>query len=94
MTNPETDPDPWGEGTPDETVIEHAETVEYAETVAHAGYGSAPVPKVTAATAAASLATVVVILIQAFTGANAPVGLEGAIATLFAFAAGYMAPPP
>jgi hypothetical protein len=54
--------------------------------------GKAPVPKVAAATAAAALATVVVIVVQAVTKADAPVGLEGALATIFAFIAGYAAP--
>lgn len=51
-----------------------------------------PVPKVTAATAAAAAATLTVIVIQSLTGSDAPVGLEGALATLFAFVAGYLAP--
>lgn len=56
-------------------------------------YGKAPVPKVTAATAAAALATVVVVLVSAITGKDAPTGLEGALATLLAFVAGYLTPP-
>lgn len=53
---------------------------------------AAPVAKVAAATAAAALATVVVIVVQAATGADAPPGLEGALATLFGFLAGYLTP--
>jgi hypothetical protein len=52
-----------------------------------------PVPKVAAATAAAALATVIVVLVSAITGKDAPTGLEGSLATLLAFAAGYLAPP-
>lgn len=52
-----------------------------------------PDAKVTAATAAGALATVVVIIVSAVTGADVPVGLEGALVTLFAFGAGYMTPP-
>lgn len=55
--------------------------------------GKAPVPKVAAATAAAALATVLVILVSAISGKEPPTGLEGAVATLLAFAAGYLAPP-
>lgn len=51
-----------------------------------------PVPKVAAATVAAALATVVVIVVKTLTGADVPVGLEGALATIFAFVAGYLAP--
>lgn len=53
---------------------------------------AAPVAKVAAATAAAALATVAVIAVQAFTDADAPPGLEGALATIFAFLAGYLVP--
>lgn len=52
-----------------------------------------PVPKVAAATTAAALATVVIVVIEAITSADAPTGLEGALATLFAFGAGYLTPP-
>lgn len=51
-----------------------------------------PVPKVAAATVAAAVATVVVIALQTLTGTEVPVGLEGALATIFAFIAGYLAP--
>jgi hypothetical protein len=54
---------------------------------------NAPIPKVVAAGIAGAAATVIVILIQSVTGEQAPVGLEGAIATLCAFAAGYITPP-
>jgi len=52
-----------------------------------------PAPKVVAATAAAAAATCIVVLISVLTGGQVPVGVEGAIATLLAFAAGYMTPP-
>jgi hypothetical protein len=45
---------------------------------------------VVAATAAA--ATIIVVIITAITGNDVPAGVEGAIATLLAFAAGYLAP--
>lgn len=51
---------------------------------------AAPTPKVVAATAAA--ATIIVVIITAITGNDVPAGVEGAIATLLAFAAGYLAP--
>lgn len=56
------------------------------------GPSRAPVPKVTAATAGAALATVCVIVVATLTGSNVPPGLEGALATVFAFIAGYLAP--
>jgi hypothetical protein len=52
---------------------------------------AAPTPKVVAATAAAA-ATIIVVIITAITGNDVPAGVEGAIATLLAFAAGYLAP--
>ena len=52
-----------------------------------------PVPKVVAAALGAAAATVVVIVVAGVTNTATPVGLEGAIATLFAFAAGYLTPP-
>lgn len=55
-------------------------------------YDKTPVPKVSAATTAAALATVVIIIIQGVTDTEVPVGLEGALATIFAFVAGYLAP--
>lgn len=54
---------------------------------------AAPVPKVAAAGAAGAAATVLVLLVQAWTGSSLPPGVEGAIATLLAFAAGYLTPP-
>jgi hypothetical protein len=52
-----------------------------------------PAPKVVAATAAAAAATCIVVLISVVTGGQVPVGVEGALATLLAFAAGYITPP-
>lgn len=54
--------------------------------------GGAPVPKVVAATAAAAAATIIVVIIGMITGTDVPAGVEGAVATLLAFAAGYLAP--
>lgn len=53
---------------------------------------AAPVPKVAAATAAAAAATIIVVLVNLFTDTDVPAGVEGAIATLVAFVAGYLAP--
>lgn len=50
----------------------------------------APTRKVTAAGVGGAAATIVVIGIQMFTGAEIPMGLEAALATVFAFGAGYM----
>lgn len=52
-----------------------------------------PVPKVTAATFGAGLATIIVAVIDMVTSADIPAGLEGGIATVAAFAAGYLTPP-
>lgn len=52
-----------------------------------------PVPKVVAAALGAAAATLAVWLISAAANSEPPVGVEGALATLFAFAAGYMTPP-
>lgn len=54
--------------------------------------GAEPVPKVVAATAAAAAATIIVVAIGALTNYDIPPGLEGAIATVIAFIAGYLAP--
>jgi len=50
-----------------------------------------PVAKVTAATAGAAVATVICLVISIW--ADVPTGLEGALATVMAFAAGYLTPP-
>jgi hypothetical protein len=52
-----------------------------------------PVPKVVAATAAGAFATIVVVLIGVVFDADVPAGIEGALAVLFAFVAGYLTPP-
>jgi len=51
----------------------------------------APVTKVAAATAGAALATVICLVASIWV--DVPTGLEGALATVFAFGAGYIAPP-
>lgn len=51
-----------------------------------------PVRKVYAATLGAAGATIIVTLAQSIWSWDAPVGLEGAIATVLAFAAGYLTP--
>lgn len=51
----------------------------------------APVAKVTAATAGAAAATVVCLIAGIWV--DIPTGLEGALATVFAFGAGYFTPP-
>lgn len=53
----------------------------------------APVAKVTAATAGAAVATLIILIIQWITGDQPPVGIEGALATVLAFVSGYLAPP-
>lgn len=58
----------------------------------HTPHGAAPVRKVTAAGVGGAAATVAVIVLQMATGTEVPVGLEGALATLFAFVAGYITP--
>lgn len=49
-----------------------------------------PTRKVTAATLGAAAATLVVYALTAFAGADVPPGVEGALATLLAMAAGYV----
>lgn len=49
-----------------------------------------PTRKVTAATLGAAVASIIVTLITEFTGADLPVGVEGAIAVLVTFVAGYL----
>jgi hypothetical protein len=52
-----------------------------------------PVPKVVAATVAGAAATIIVVLIGVIFDAEVPAGVEGAIAVLFSFVAGYITPP-
>lgn len=51
----------------------------------------APVAKVTAATVGAAVATAACLVASIWT--DVPTGLEGALATVFAFGAGYLTPP-
>lgn len=52
--------------------------------------GRTPSRKVAAGAVGGAAATVVVILLQWLVGTEVPVGLEGALATLLGFAAGYL----
>ena len=62
--------------------------------MADVAQSKAPVAKVAAATAGAAVATVICLIIDAFNGdAGIPTGLEGALATVLAFGAGYITPP-
>lgn len=49
-----------------------------------------PTRKVTASAVGGATATVVVILLNWIVGTDAPAGLEGALAVLFGFVAGYL----
>lgn len=51
-------------------------------------------PKVTAASAAAAVATLLVWLLDVLTGLEVPAGVEGAFVVLLTFAAGYLARDP
>ena len=53
---------------------------------------NAPVPKVVAATVGAAAVTVIMVIISTATGWDIPPGLEGAVAVLITFIAGYLAP--
>lgn len=71
---------------------------EYDPTIEQGTYLESPEPskvptaKVTSALAAGALATVVAIIVQSITHHPAPAGLEGGLATIFAFLGGYIAP--
>lgn len=53
---------------------------------------AAPVTKVIAATLGAAAATIIVATVTAIWNLDTPAGVEGALATLLAFLAGYIVP--